>query len=52
MSIASEKLRNRGYARHYILLKAELIPLPPLAEQRRIVAKIEALFAVAKPLKI
>ena len=32
-------------------LKQELIPLPPLAEQRRIVAKIEELFAEIDKLK-
>jgi type I restriction enzyme S subunit len=42
----ASKLRNRGYARHYTLLKDEPLPLPPLAEQRRIVAKIEELFGV------
>ena len=36
---------NKGYARHFqYLLKCEL-PLPPLNEQKRIVAKIEELFS-------
>ena len=45
LHIAS-KLRDRGYARHYSLLKEEPLPLPPLSEQKRIVAKIEELFGV------
>jgi type I restriction enzyme S subunit len=32
-----------GYSRHYKFMKNKPIPLPPLAEQRRIVAKIEEL---------
>ena len=35
----AERLRNRGYARHYSLLKSEFIPLPPINEQKRIVEK-------------
>ena len=41
MSYAAETLRNRGYARHYSLLKKCYIPLPPLNEQSRIVEMIE-----------
>ena len=37
----AQNLRNRGYARHYSLLKEEYLPLPPLAEQKKIVEIIE-----------
>jgi len=37
----SHTIANRGYARHYSLLKSAYLPLPPLAEQARIVAEIE-----------
>lgn len=40
---SSEQIRNRGYARHFSLLKNNPIPIPPIKEQKRIVAKIEEL---------
>ena len=39
------RLPNRGYSRHYAFLKKSKLPLAPLVEQRRIVAKIEELFS-------
>ena len=46
MTIIAEQLRDRGYARHYSLLKECLIPLPPLEEQKRIVERIEQIFSL------
>ncbi len=51
MTYASGRLRNRGYARHYVLLKEQYIPLPPLAEQQRIVAKLEEILPLCEKLK-
>jgi type I restriction enzyme S subunit len=39
------KLPEKGYARHFQFLGKSELPLPPLPEQHRIVAKIEALFS-------
>lgn len=39
-------LDSRGYGRHFKLLRAMKIPLPPLAEQHRIVAKVDELMAL------
>ena len=37
MVLTAYLLHNRGYNRHYKLLKLELFPLPPLDEQKRII---------------
>ena len=39
------KIPDKGYARHFQFLEKSEIPLPPLCEQHRIVAKIEELFS-------
>lgn len=41
----SYDLDDRGYARHFKVLNSQLVPLPPLEEQHRIVAKIDELMA-------
>ena len=46
----SIKIRDRGYARHFALLKSIPVPLPPLAEQRRIVEKIEEILSAVEKL--
>ncbi|HIT90794.1 MAG TPA: restriction endonuclease subunit S [Candidatus Merdenecus merdavium] len=48
MQYAAETLRNRGYARHYSLLKEQYIPIPPLCEQSRIVDKLEELLPLVE----
>ena len=39
------KMPNRGYARHYQYVEKEDLPVPPIPEQERIVARIEELFS-------
>lgn len=38
-------LPNKGYSRHFKFLRSTIFPIPPLPEQRRIVAKLDRLSA-------
>lgn len=49
--LKSINLENKGYSRHFKVLKKSLFPLPPLSEQKRIVAEIEKQLAKTKQLK-
>ncbi len=47
----SYDLADRGYARHFKVLNAQLVPLPPTNEQRRIVAKIDKFMVMCDELE-
>ena len=49
--IQSFDLTDRGYARHFKVLNEKLIPLAPLEEQSRIVAKVDELMALCDTLE-
>lgn len=44
-AIRCVRLPNKGYSRHFKFLKSTAFPIPPLPEQRRIVAKLDRLSA-------
>ena len=44
-------MKDRGYARHFSLLKKAILPLPPLKEQERIVKKVDELLTYCNKLK-
>jgi type I restriction enzyme S subunit len=49
--LKSLKIPSLGYSRHFKILKAVKVPLPPLAEQQRIVTKLDELFEHLETLK-
>ncbi|MCB5286202.1 MAG: restriction endonuclease subunit S [Candidatus Cloacimonetes bacterium] len=42
-SLLSLSIRDRGYARHFKVLNENVLPIPPINEQKRIVGKIDQL---------
>ena len=46
ITYVSVKIPNKGYSRHFQYLLTYVIGLPPINEQKRIVAKIEQLYSV------
>jgi type I restriction enzyme S subunit len=50
-ALSTIRLPDKGYSRHFKFLRASKFPIPPFNEQRRIVAKIEALKAHSQRVK-
>lgn len=50
-SLLATPIRGLGYARHFKLLKEKTFPIPPIAEQERIVERLDAAFAQIDELK-
>ncbi len=48
---SAENIANRGYGRHWQLFNSQTIPLPPLAEQERIVACITQYESILKSIQ-
>lgn len=48
---SAENIANRGYGRHWQLFNSQAIPLPPLAEQKRIVACITQYETILKSIQ-
>ena len=51
MIITKKQMTEEDIKLHYIKFKITLIPLPPLAEQKHIVAKLEELLPLCERLK-
>jgi len=44
-ALKNTSLPDKGYSRHYKFLRASVVPIPPVAEQARIIEKIDTLHA-------
>ncbi|HEY4515421.1 MAG TPA: restriction endonuclease subunit S [Candidatus Paceibacterota bacterium] len=51
LALLSIDIKSRGYARHFSILKEMEIPLPPIVEQRKIVARLEKVLGKVKEAK-